>query len=420
MSDLSETETKIVNAINFIRNDQRKRPCTKEIFNNINNNLEEFEKIDISVYHEAMVKLQSDEIIYDGGKGGKESFFINKDIFINNGIHDIIGNDSDITNFINDKFYETLINRIKLEVKHAINLMLNNNSINSERLSIPDNNKDTNDIISILKDELQFLKDELSSKDKIIEMIIKDKPCINESASDNTDNDDSFVYTKKSFKPNYTHDNKNSSIYLNNRFEILSTTPVTNCEELNESSSNDINGSSNNVHKPNIKNKHRSTTIIGDSIIKHINPFKMKKDMHKGDKLYIKSFPGATTECMSDYVKPSLKFNPDLIIIHTGANDIRSTKSPEIIANDIVNLATKIKSNHNDVIVSGLIARNDELNTKSQQVNVILFDKCNERNLFYIDNTNIIARKHLNSSGVHLNLNGTAQLANNFLDCINL
>ena len=42
---------------------------------------------------------------------------------------------------------------------------------------------------------------------------------------------------------------------------------------------------------------------------------------------------------------------------------------------------------------------------------------CNDYSLGFIDNGNI-RRNHLNSSGLHLNMQGTAALANNFLDYI--
>ena len=135
----------------------------------------------------------------------------------------------------------------------------------------------------------------------------------------------------------------------------------------------------------------------------------------------MKPFSGVTTNCcMSGYIRPSLKYNPDLIIIHCGSNDLRSQKSPNTIAEEIINLALRSKTETNDVVVSGLVARNDDLNLKGKQLNECLISKCEEKNLFYIDNTNIIASKHLNGSGLHLNHLGTSQLAKNFLNCINV
>ena len=136
MMSLSGIEEKIVNTINYIRNEKRKRPCTREIYNAIKNNSEELETFDISVFNEALIKLQAENIIYDGGKDGKESFFINEVTPRIYSETSNFGNDSNINKFINEKFYETLINRIKLEVKHEINSVLNTNHINSESIGL--------------------------------------------------------------------------------------------------------------------------------------------------------------------------------------------------------------------------------------------------------------------------------------------
>ena len=123
----------------------------------------------------------------------------------------------------------------------------------------------------------------------------------------------------------------------------------------------------------------------------------------------MKSFSGATTGRMVDYVKPSLKYNPDLIILHTGVNNLRSKQSPEIIAEDIVKLARDIKTDSNEIIISGLVARNHDLNYKGEQVNEYLISKCFERNFYFINNSNIDPRLHLNSTN-HLNFKGIQQL----------
>ena len=46
---------------------------------------------------------------------------------------------------------------------------------------------------------------------------------------------------------------------------------------------------------------------------------------------------------MNDYVKPSLKYDLDHIIIHVGTNDLRSEKTPLHIANEIIQLASEMK-----------------------------------------------------------------------------
>ena len=417
--NLNETENKIIEMINKIRDEQRKRPSFPVIFEGMNKNIDELNKIDISVFTEAMTKLQSENVIFDGGKGGKESYYINdpskKDTnSVNKDTLNIdssfSGEDSNIYSYVNDKFHETLINMIKLEVKNEFKSINNEHSLSPK--PITHINYTDNPIITTLQSEVEFLRKELLSKDKVIELLIKDKRTSNNNSINCSDNDASFVHPKNSIKLKQNPDDNSYKINTENRFQILNTTPLTECDNINVS----VNSTNNKTKRK----KYRSTTIIGDSVIKDIKAQKMKKNIPKGEKIFIKSFPGATTECMVDYIKPSLKYNPDLIILHTGVNDLRSKKSANVIADNIVNLACEVKTFSNDVVISGLIERNDDLNFKGRQVNELLIVKCMEKKLLYIDNGNINGRQHLSNDGLHLNYKGTFELANNFLDCIDL
>ena len=147
-------------------------------------------------------------------------------------------------------------------------------------------------------------------------------------------------------------------------------------------------------------------------MVKDIIGHKMSYDMKGRKKVYVKSFPGAKIECMEDYIKPSMKHNPDIILLHVGTNDLRSIKSAEDIAKDIIKLSTKIKSKDNEVIISNIIPRNDSLNVKGLKVNTYLKELCIEKNLLYCDNSDI-------SKSLNLNYKGTIALANNFLDYLN-
>ena len=260
-------------------------------------------------------------------------------------------------------------------------------------------------------------------------MLLNDKLSDNSNEDikkpDYTNNNDPFVSPKNPIKINKGHHKNMNNITTNNSFGLLSTTPISSTDfDFDNSEDNDafsVNSISNNTESfNNNKKKYRSTTIIGGRMVKDLKAHKLKRSINKGDRIYVKPFSGATIDCMKDYVKPSLKFNPDLFILHTGANDLRSNKAAETIADDIINLTQSIKSSNNDVYISGLIERCDELNDKGLQVNDFLMEKCVENNIFFIDNSNISARKHLNGSGIHLNYSGTIQLAKNYLDCINL
>ena len=122
---------------------------------------------------------------------------------------------------------------------------------------------------------------------------------------------------------------------------------------------------------------------------------------------------------MCDYVKPTMRRNPDLVVLHAGTNDLQSDKLAKHIASDIMRLALEIKSDANDVMISGITYRSDKHNTKAREVNLNLQAECQRYNLYYIDHSNI-SNKHLNGSGLHLNFNGTVALANNFLSSIKI
>ena len=57
-----------------------------------------------------------------------------------------------------------------------------------------------------------------------------------------------------------------------------------------------------------------------------------------------------------------------MIILHCGANDLKSNDNSEEIANDIINLAMNI-SNITTVAVSGLVSRNAKFRDRVSDVN---------------------------------------------------
>ena len=62
----------------------------------------------------------------------------------------------------------------------------------------------------------------------------------------------------------------------------------------------------------NRNNKVKSVVIRGDSMIKHLNGWDMSKQIHKSEyKIYVKTFSGAKTSCVKDYLKPLLRSTPN-------------------------------------------------------------------------------------------------------------
>lgn len=105
--------------------------------------------------------------------------------------------------------------------------------------------------------------------------------------------------------------------------------------------------------------------------------------------------------------------------MHIGTNDLCRNSSENDIANDIVSLAMGINSSADTtVLVSSIIARGDRWATKAKKVNVLLREKCCERNICFLDHSNINSGAHLNASKLHLNRTGTRLLARNLVEHI--
>ena len=159
--------------------------------------------------------------------------------------------------------------------------------------------------------------------------------------------------------------------------------------------------------------------MIGDSILKDVKPYQLKNKLKKSDKLYVQSYRGAKTSAMKFHAEASKEFDNDVYVLHCGTNDLKIDKSPEDIAKSIIEIGIKLKSHENDVYVSSILTRGDELNEKGCKVNHYLKLNCHNYLLKFIDNSKIITNRHLNHSGLHLNKDGTKELSEHFLRVIN-
>ena len=122
---------------------------------------------------------------------------------------------------------------------------------------------------------------------------------------------------------------------------------------------------------------------------------------------------------MHPYSQPSREYENDLIILHCGTNDLK-TNPAKNISDDIISLAKSLKTERNDVMISGVIPRRDKLNDKGKEVNRLLSTWCFQNNFNFIDHSNIDIQKHLNYSGIHLNFNGTDILGKNLENAIKI
>ena len=75
-------------------------------------------------------------------------------------------------------------------------------------------------------------------------------------------------------------------------------------------------------------------------MLKHLKQQKVSKSTYT--ETLIKSFSGATTRDMKDYIKPVQRRNPEKVILHIGTNDI-PTKEASVILGEEEDISNEIK-----------------------------------------------------------------------------
>ena len=168
------------------------------------------------------------------------------------------------------------------------------------------------------------------------------------------------------------------------------------------------------------KRQKRSAVILGDSLVKNIHAWELKKKIGENNNIHVKCFNGANIKDMHSYAKPTIERKPNLIILHIGTNDLaqrrnEAEKSAVQIAHEIIELANEMRVNDTEVVISGLVPRGDDFETKRKRVNLILADLCSENDYAFIEHTNTDASKHLNQSLIHLNRTGANLFENNLI-----
>lgn len=152
--------------------------------------------------------------------------------------------------------------------------------------------------------------------------------------------------------------------------------------------------------------------LIGDSIIKHIEPKKISRR-----KTIKHIYPGKTAEeIRSEMEAIEVEATPSHIIVHAGTNDL-PLLAPHLCAKNIENLALSLNRKFTDskIGISSITARNDlDLNQCVTMVNEEVQRMCSRNGFDFIDNGNIDA-SCLNGSLLHLNAKGSAFLATNFI-----
>ena len=152
--------------------------------------------------------------------------------------------------------------------------------------------------------------------------------------------------------------------------------------------------------------------MVGDSMIKDVYGWELSG---REEKVVVKHFSGSTTEDMKTYIQPPVKKDPDRVIIHVGINDLRSSQDLETVAKNIIDIAKNSTTDKNEILVSSIVPRRDNLNGKGRQVNNILQKLCVENNFAYMNHESIKSLQHCNYGGLYLNTAGSKILAENFI-----
>ena len=349
---------------------------------------------------------------------------------------DVEDGDELVENYINDKFIETLKSMINSEVNSVFYEQTQDfNKFNlSDKITKECNRCDNKSLVDALKEHNAFLQKELQSKDTIIKMLINDR-----SANSNVDGYNNANSNDVNLNNcDHLYVNKTTSSDDVNKLNISKkATSNVGCNNFKRVSKNDDNNNNNingigihamengedqgfrNVKKAKKPNE-RTIAIIGDSLIKDVDPFEIRKKLNnKNNKVYRHNFNGAKINAMKYHSIPVMEFNPDLAILHVGTNSLRSMDTEEKIAEDILSLANSIKKDTNEIIVSSIIARRDQFKEKAEKVNDFLYIKCKQLDIPFIRHNNIRSEVHLKPKGVHLNFKGSDLLSDNFAKWIN-
>ena len=143
--------------------------------------------------------------------------------------------------------------------------------------------------------------------------------------------------------------------------------------------------------------KVSTTLLIEDSLIKGTKL--VEAVVHR---VLLKSFSGANTKPMKDYLEPNPEISPDLVVPHAGTNDLKQ-KEPQHVADSIVDLAREIENScEATVVVSELTSKRDKLNEVMKTTNKYLKGYCRQNGWKLIQHQNN-TEKGLNRGGLHLN-----------------
>ena len=114
------------------------------------------------------------------------------------------------------------------------------------------------------------------------------------------------------------------------------------------------------VYQPTDK-YNKNIYILGASMVKHVEGWKLKKSIDKNHNVYVRSFTGAKLKCMKEKMYSCLKKKPDYVIFHVGTNELNSGLLPKRIAESIMYVAKNTQLDSRIVGIFDILSRNETL-----------------------------------------------------------
>ena len=256
-------------------------------------------------------------------------------------------------------------------------------------------NYDHRDLILHMQKEIEFLRGELSLKNQIIQNIAKfsQKPLLHdEQVFSHTENTNIFKKNEK-----------------NREDPIIDREKLSQKGDKNNKTPDNKNNNTNVIDRKNV-------FIVGDSLLNGINENGMKKLNHN---VKVRNHPGATTEDIIDHIKPILRKKPDLLIVHSGTNDLTNEKVNTTECLENINRYIKKTSPNTTLVVSKLIKRKDKpgIEKNLNDLNESIERSCKLMNVEMIGNDNIM-EGNLSTKKLHLNKSGNSKFAQNLIKFI--
>ena len=121
-----------------------------------------------------------------------------------------------------------------------------------------------------------------------------------------------------------------------------------------------------------------------------------------------------------DYVRPTVRKKPNLIIVHSGTNDIQNNVNTLQKIRKVISSIKEYDTDDNiKIALSSIIHRSDhDFEDKINETNRKLENLCKGKGMIFINNSNIDSTC-LNRSKLHLNKSETFLLIKNFSKAVN-